>query len=364
VDRATSGVMHQMLGAMLIFLGLFLVNLLNGASSPACDHQDLVIEEVYFRQGDNVLAGSLFRPRLAGQHPAIILILGSGAQDRAYGGVGTALGMHFARHGFVCLAWDKPGVGKSSGDYQTQTFRDRADEALAAMRFLRGRDEVRPDRIGIWGHSQGGMVAPLAASRSSDVAFVIEVAGWQGPAWQQDPVRVEAELRAANFSEADIQKAVAFTRMRMDLIRGTGPFEELEKAQDRVHKFSWFKAVHRCDRGLFYSARRLVEYDSEASWEKVRCPVLAIYGDKDVSSGPPEGLLAIIRRGLRKAGNQDLTIAIYPDADHSLCKTEASGRKERDKQAERQKTADAPNFVPGYLDEMTTWLNKRVGSRP
>ncbi len=355
--------MQGILFATLICHCPFLVTLLGDASGPALSRQDVVIEEVHFRHADHVLAGSLFRPTRAGRHPAIILILGSGVQDRAYGGVGTALGKHFARHGFVCLAWDKPGVGKSTGDYQTQTFQDRADEALAAMRFLQGRAEVRPDRIGVWGHSQGGMVAPLAASLSSDVAFVIAVAGWQGPAWQQDPVRVAAELRAANFSDADIQKAVAFARMRMDLIRGTGPFEDLEKAQDKVHMFSWFKAVHRCDRELFYSARRLVEYDSEPSWEKVRCPVLAIYGDKDASSGPPEGLLAIIRRGLRKAGNEDLTIAIYPDADHSLCKTEASGRKERGTQAERQKTADAPDFVPGYLAEMTAWLDKRAGSR-
>jgi pimeloyl-ACP methyl ester carboxylesterase len=106
----------------------------------------VIVEDVHFRHGDDLLAGSLFRPEAPGPHPAVALVLGSGAQDRAYGGTGTALGRHFARHGFACLAWDKPGVGQSTGDYTAQTFRDRADEALAAVHFLRERADVFPRR--------------------------------------------------------------------------------------------------------------------------------------------------------------------------------------------------------------------------
>ncbi len=134
------------------------------------------------------------------------MILGSDRHDRDYGGTVPALARHFARAGFACLSWDKPGVGKSTGDYMTQTLRDRADEALAAVRYVRGRKEIRGDRIGLWGHSQGGMVAPLAASLSDDVAFVIDVAGWQGPAWKQDAVRVGAELRAPGSPSPMLQK--------------------------------------------------------------------------------------------------------------------------------------------------------------
>jgi alpha-beta hydrolase superfamily lysophospholipase len=152
--------------------------------------QEVVVEDVHIRHGDNLLAGSLYRPDCSGRHPAIALVLGSGARDRNYGGTGLALGRHFARNGVVCLAWDKPGVGKSTGDFNAQTFQDRAEESLAAVRFLRERPDVRPDEVGLWGHSQGGMVAPLAASLSDQVAFVIEVSGWQGVAWRQDAVRV------------------------------------------------------------------------------------------------------------------------------------------------------------------------------
>jgi dienelactone hydrolase len=148
----------------------------------------------------------------------------------------------------------------------------------------------------------------------------------------------------------------------MDLIRGTGPFEELDKAQEAVKMLSWFEHVHRCERALFYSARRNIGYDTGPSWERVRCPVLVIYGDKDTSSGPPEGLVAIIRRGLAKAGNQDVAVRIYHNADHSLRKTETDGRKEGERRAQLQKKEAGADFVPGYLETMTAWLDKRFGS--
>src|SRR5262249_36360807 len=113
----------------------------------------------------------------------------------------------------------------------------------------------------------------------------------------------------------------------------------------------WFGHVHRCDRALFVSARLNVEFDSSASWESVRCPVLAIYGDRDTSSGAPEPLIALIRRGLEKAGDRDVTVRIFADADHSLRRARKVGR-------EGDGNSD---FVPGYLDAMTDWLAARLG---
>jgi pimeloyl-ACP methyl ester carboxylesterase len=315
---------------------------------PRAPEPEVIVEDVQFRHGGDLLAGSLYRPGLPGRHPAVALVLGSGEWDRNYGGSTPVLARHFARNGFTCLTWDKPGVGKSTGDFNSQTIPDRAEESLAAVRFLRERPDVRPDQVGLWGHSQGGEVVPLAASLSGDVAFVIQVSGWQGPAWRQDLARVEAELRADGAPEADIEAAVAFARRRMDLILGTGPYEELERAQQGVQDRPWFKAVHFCDRARFYSGRMMCGFDTTPIWEKVHCPVLVIYGDRDTSTGPPDGLVAIIRRGLAKAGNDDVTVHIFPGADHSLCR------------AERREVGGGPDFVPGYLDEMTGWLARRT----
>jgi pimeloyl-ACP methyl ester carboxylesterase len=293
----------------------------------------------------------------------VALVYGSDPADRTYGGVGSALADHFARHGFACLAWDKPGVGQSTGDYNAQTFRDRADEALAAVHFLQARRDIRGDRVGLWGHSQGGIVAPVAASLSEDVAFLIEVSGSQVVAWQQDAARVEAQLRADGFPEADVEKATAFARMRMDLIRGKGPFEELEKTHAAVEHEPWFEYVHRCDRNLFYAARRMVEFDPGPTWEKVQCPVLALYGDRDTSL-PAEKSLPIIRRGLAKAGNADMTIKVFDHADHGIMRTVSGGPKEARERARTRQTGEPPEFAPGYLDAMTDWLVERLPSLP
>ncbi|HEV3238150.1 MAG TPA: alpha/beta hydrolase [Gemmataceae bacterium] len=324
------------------------------------DPSIVVTEEVRFKHGKDVLAGTLYMPAQGDPHPAVALVLGSGKQDRNYSGIGPALGNHFAQHGFACLAWDKPGVGQSTGDFNAQTFQDRAEEANAAIEFLRGRNDIRSDRIGVWGHSQGGMVAPLAASLCDKVAFLIEVSGWQGPTWQQDQIRVEAEMSADGFSAQDVQIAGAFAKTRMDMIRGDKPFEDFDKLQHEVKTSPWFEYLHYCDRDLFYSARLNTHDDSSSWWEGVHCPVLVIFGNKDTSSGPPEPLVAIIRCGLAKAGNKEVTAKIFANADHSLCRTQTGGPKEARDRDKTKKKETLPDFVDGYLETMTDWLEKQV----
>lgn len=135
------------------------------------------------------------------------------------------------------------------------------------------------------------MVASLAASLAGDVAFLIEVSGWQEPVWEQDPTRVGADFRAARVSETDVEQAVAFARKRMDMIRGIGPYEELEEAQNAVKTLPWFRSVRYCVRTLFEAARRNVGRDTTPWWLEVRCPVLVIHGDRDTSTGPPEPMV-------------------------------------------------------------------------
>ena len=320
-------------------------------------------EEVRFRCGDNTLGGVLVLPEGPGPHPAIALVFGSGRTDRNYHGVAPHLWRHFARHGFACLAWDKPGVGKSTGDYNAQTFRDRADEALAAVRFLRGRAEVRKDRVGLWGHSQGGTVAVLAASLSGDVAFLIEVGGSQVIAWRQDSLRVEAELRADGFAEDDIREAVAFAQMRMDLIRGKGEFEDLEKSHATVEKRPWF------------------EYAGPMR------PAALLLGEEDGRVRPRPGLGEGEVPGpgdLRREGHVAAAGAEPPDHPPWAGESREQGRDDQGRPRCRprpeghedgrpeggtgaikaRKPGDGPDFAPGYLDLMTDWLTERYVKRP
>jgi pimeloyl-ACP methyl ester carboxylesterase len=207
------------------------------------------------------------------------------------------------------------------------------------------------------------MVAPLAASISDDVAFLIEVSGWQGPVWQQDAARVGAELRAAGFPEADVEQAVRFARKRMEMIRGTGPYQELEEAQNAVKTLPWFlHSVHFCDRVRFESARRNVGLDTTPWWSGVRCPVLIIYGDRDTSTGPPDPVIAVIRRGLEAARNNDVIVRIFQDADHSILRAGPDAAVIDHDPAKKPIRNATPDFAPGYLETMTDWLKKRVES--
>lgn len=357
---------HTGISGITGFLALLTLAVVSGercltvVDEKEAHREEIVVEEVSFQDANHTLSGTLYCPRCVGPHPAIVMILGSDRQDRDFGGAGPALGRHFARAGFACLFWDKPGVGRSTGDFNVQSLRDRAQEALAAVRFLATRKDIQSDRIGLWGHSQGGMVAPLAVSMSQGVAFLVEVSGWQGPAWKQDAVRVEAELRADGFPEADIVRAVDFARLRMEMIRGNRPYKELEEAQNAVMMLPWFRAVHFCDRVRFNSARLSVGEDSTSWWSRVRCPVLVIYGDRDTSSGPPLPLIAIIRSGLEAAGNRDVTVRVFPDADHGLRRARPASRLAADVPAKNKSKDAIPDFATGFLDTMTDWLAKRA----
>jgi pimeloyl-ACP methyl ester carboxylesterase len=319
-------------------------------------------QEIRFEANGNSLTGVLVLPATPGPHPAIVFVNGSGGADRTGNGVFPYLWRHFARQGFACLSWDRPGVGQSSGDFETQSFPDRAAEALAAVRWLRARSDIRGDQVGLWGFSQGAAVAPLAASESSDVAFVIEVSGHQLPAWQQDLYRVEAELKADGFSKADIAKAMEIARLRMGLMRDAGHFEELDETQKEWMGRPWFAYVHVCDRKRFESGQLTVQFDPGPCWEKVCCPVLAIHGEKDTST-PPDLSLAAIRTGLQKAGNADLTVKVFSRAGHGITVSETGGRKEAEQRAKSRAVEDGPEFAPGYLDTMSGWLVERFGPK-
>jgi uncharacterized protein len=306
-------------------------------------------EEIKARNGSIDLAGTLTLPAGDGPHPAVILIHGSGPEDRHY----LEIWVHyFIEQEMAVLAYDKRGVGASTGDWKRSNFEDLAGDVEAMFSVLKKNRNVDAKRIGLWGVSQGGWIAPIVASRHDDVAFIILHAGPAVTVAQQGLQHLEYELRARGLPMHEIQQALALQKLDDQFTRTGKGWDQLQKeygkalaAKGRLveapePKDSWFRTFYR----------GIIDFDPIPFWEKVHCPVLAFYGEMDWIV-PPEENQRVLRKALEKAGNKDYRIVVLPMANHLFL------------QAETGTMAEFPslkNFVPQYFSLMAEWITKRT----
>ena len=171
-------------------------------------------EEVVFQNGEVTLAGRLLVPSTAGPHPAVVVISGGNGipvnRNQGYQIVGDV----FARRGIAALIYDKRGGGRSTGDWRTAGPEELAADALAAVHFLRGRGDIDPNQVGLWGISEGGWIGPLTASRCEEVAFLIVVSADGTPRFDSNLRWLQDQwLPADGFSPDEIEQAVSFSRL-------------------------------------------------------------------------------------------------------------------------------------------------------
>ena len=295
-------------------------------------------EEVRFRNGDVTLAGTLLIPPNRGRHPAVILIHGSSTPSRNdfrfYGDV-------FARRGVAALIYDKRDAGGDLGGASRVDMRDLAGDALAAVEMLKARSDINPRQIGLWGHSQGGWVAPIAAAQSKDVAFVIS---FSGPGVTYAELNTYADgkrLRSRGFSEAEIEQARRAQSRVDDYVRRGGDKQALQKFLDEVWRKPW--ASHTTlprqvpSEGEIQANLqwRNLDLDPAVYWEQIQAPVLAMFGELD-DVVPVAASASRIAEALRRGGNKDVTIRIFPKASHTI------------------------QPAPDFLDSMTNWTLQRV----
>ncbi|MEO6872968.1 MAG: alpha/beta fold hydrolase [Chthoniobacterales bacterium] len=303
------------------------------------------MREVSFAGGaPNVtLAGTLTMPEGKGPFPGVVLLSGSGAQDRDEALMGhrpfLVLADYLTRNGTAVLRFDDRGFAKSTGNFATATYEDFAADALAAFKFLRSQDGIDPARVGLCGHSEGAIHVTIAAAADHDVDFVVMLAG-VGVAMEQLLVRQQRDvMRSLGVEQVASPEVKALGKKIFALLRAAKTPEE---AGEEVRALLEQMAAHytpaqRTTVGLTNNGInqqvamltspwfiKLLAYDPAATLAKVKCPVLALNGEKDLQVSYQENLDGI-RDGLEAGGNKDVTTRALPDLNHLFqhCQTGA-----------------------------------------
>ena len=314
-------------------------------------------QEVTFKNGDVTLAGTLLLPASKGKHPAVVFTHGGGPQLRE---VFWGLGYLFAARGFVVLSYDKRGVGKSTGSWGEASFQDLADDAVAAARFLQARTDVAANQIGFWGQSQGGWIAPLAASRMSEAAFAIALSGGGLSPAEQELLDSENELKKAGYTASEINEALAFQKLKNEIIASptsNDKWDEYARARAIAKDKKWFRhpgidvrGPEKRDDPFWTHMRRFYVYDPAPTLRASKAPLLAIFGELDTPEGVKKNVIAI-RQILDQAGRRNYTVKVYPNGSHNLMEVPPDNPNE---------WVRLKRFPPGLFETMVDWTTTQL----
>ena len=332
-------------------------------------------EEVTIQNGVIVLAGTLTVPATPGAHPAVVLITGSGPQNRDEDVFGIKpfrmIADHLTRAGIAVLRCDDRGVGGSTGSVPKSTTADFAEDALAQVRYLEARPDINKAHIGLLGHGEGGLVAPMAAATSKSVAFIVLMSG---PALTGEKIMLaQAELLAAagRIPEEEVRANADLQRMMFAAVRSGTGWEAVTEAGEKL-ALSAIARLPEAQRKMMGDPqavarqqiagqvafarspwfRFFLDYDPAPTLAKVRVPVLALFGGKDLQV-PAEPNRRVMEEVFAKSGLEDYRLVVMPGANHLYQQANTGSVSEY--------TTLEKEFIPGFLDLLTAWIGERAG---
>jgi pimeloyl-ACP methyl ester carboxylesterase len=325
-------------------------------------------QEVSYRNvADTVkLTGTLTLPRGEGKFPAVLLISGSGSQDRdstVYGHrTFLVLSDYLTRQGIAVLRVDDRGVGGSELGSLSVTSENFMHDALAGVSFLKSRKDIDPQRIGLVGHSEGGMIAVMAAARSKDIGFIILLAGMGQSG--DDLIQTQTGLlyRALGADPDTVTNAVTLIKSVNAVVKAETDGKRIEEGvESAIAKQS--AAMNEAERKVFAPVaseikskmgiyklpwyRYFVMFDPEPDLKKIRVPVLALNGELDLQVAWKENLDRI-GAGLKAGGNKNVTVKAFPKLNH-LFQTSQTGLL-----AEYGKIEET--MAPVVLETISQWM--------
>lgn len=321
------------------------------------------------------LAGTFNVPEGTGPFPAVALITGSGPQDRDESLMGhrpfLVLADHLTRRGIAVLRSDDRGVGESGGVFATATSRDFAGDAAAALAWLRGRPEVDGGAVGLVGHSEGGLIAPMVSVERGGVDFAVLLAGPGLPGEEILYLQGAAVARAMGVPESAVERTLTIQRRLFTVVRNTEEegrrvaaltgelraiLEETPPAERPAlgippgQEEAWIEQQVRSLSGPWF--RFFLVHDPASDLRRVQVPVLALLGGKDLQVPPRENADAI-QEALQASGNPDATVEILPGLNH-LFQTANTG-------APAEYASIEETFAPAALERVSRWILERTG---
>jgi dienelactone hydrolase len=333
-----------------------------------------VEEEVVFEnKTDGVkLSGTLSRPSNSGPFPGVLLVAGSGRNDRDATGMGhfQLLADYLTRHGIATLRYDKRGVMRSTGSFESASLDDFIQDAAAGLSYLKSRKDVVADKVGLIGHSEGGVVAPMAAVSSSGAAFVVSLGGTGINGFDLMVLQDCSEARAGGATDQDITLIREWVKRFYAIVRDEN---DIEKAKDKLNKMyvemtpaekKAFKAEKgfptpgttlHSDVALAPWFREFVQLNPHEAYKKIDCPVLVLIGSKDTQVPPKENLNGI-ENALKAGGHSRYSLLEMPDLNHLFQTAETGSTSEYDKLEEI--------IAPSALITVTHWIMEQTELLP
>jgi len=370
-----SGIFKQRSGSTpMVFKRIAALPTLNRPQEPKKPYPYDEQEVSYRNEKDNVkIAGTLTLPRSAGPHPVVLLITGSGSQDRNETIAGhhpfLLLADYLTRNGIAVLRVDDRGIGGTDTGSLSATSENFAEDVLAGVSFLKQRKEIDPKMIGLIGHSEGGMIAPMVAARSKDVAFIVLLAGLGQTG--EDVIYTQTELihKAQGTPPETLTHIISLSRRINAVVKTETDGKRIEQ---RINEeiAAYAGTLSEPEKQLFDPAaaaiktfmpmyktpwyRYFIMFDPRPVLKNVRVPVLALNGEHDLQVAWKENL-DLIAASLKAGGNENVTTKAFPKLNH-LFQTSPTGLLSEYSQIEE-------TMSPEVLKTMSDWILTRTSRK-
>lgn len=317
---------------------------------------DYLEKDLKFTYDNKIISGRMALPKnQSGPFPVAVFVHGDGPINKTGNDDYLYHWEKLTDEGIACFSWDKQGVGDSEGNWEHQDMKDRAEEVITAIDFLKSQPEVIDNKIGLIGFSQAGWVMPLVSTLSDYPDYIVSVSGAINVFEQGDYLN-RKRLTAKGFNIENIDTYIELKHKMYSLIDNGMSYDD--------YKIYWnkhFKTYEGDDASPMSYDRYIF---SKNSWpdardhlKNIKCPVLAVYGDKDLNVDVNQSI-SVYREQFKKSGHNDYTIKVYKGGTHALTK---------DKLFKDGKISffeiliyGEGIYVDGYLDLITNWIKGRV----